>query len=311
MSTLAAPTTPTSRDTVLECLERVEGRIEQLGPDRWRVTRIRAMQTPHAPVLVTLDGDWLAVAQGLPAHRVTDIAPLRRWGSRALDGRLPLPPGVRPVIANEGLRIGIRGERALIRTQVNDPITLGQWLTATAAAGASFAPSRSRVTHPRSNAAPPQPGHEDAGEDIAATCEAAGWTVTSRGANGDATVELPAGGDRVCHVVVTREHATMRLRVALTADADARVDPVCHAAVILALLRVADCVRMVRAIAVHANDSICATLEVRLNPPLGEVLLNHALSALGVAHEQVANEFEALAGDTSLARAYLSVQGVR
>lgn len=310
MSARALSMLATRREVVLESLERLEGHVEPLGPERWRVMRLRAMQNRHAPVLVTLDGEWLAVTQTLPA-RATGIAQLRRWGDRALDARLALPSGVRPVIAAEGLRIGLRGERALIRTQANNPVELGHWITATVAAGVSLPPRVYRVTHPRSNTESSPPGHEDTGEVIAATCEAAGWPVTSRGANGEATVELPVAGDRVCHAVVTREHAAMRLHVALTADAETHVDAVCHAAVTLALLRVADSVRMVRTVAAHANDSICATLEVRLDTPVGEALLSHALSALGVAYEQTAEEFKTLAGDTSIARAYLSVQGVR
>ena len=101
MSARALSMLATTREVVLESLARLEGHVEPLGPERWRVMRLRAVQNRHAPVLVTLDGEWLAVTQTLPA-RATGIAQLKRWGDRALDARLALPAGVRPVIVAEG-----------------------------------------------------------------------------------------------------------------------------------------------------------------------------------------------------------------
>ena len=38
-------------------------------------------------------------------------------------------------------------------------------------------------------------------------------------------------------------------------------------------------------------------------------MLDHALSSLAVAHQQIAAELDVLAGDDALARAYLALQG--
>ena len=103
---------------------------------------------------------------------------------------------------------------------------------------------------------------------------------------------------------VTGQRSEHRLQLTATTDAP----PACREAVAIALLRLAGSVRLVRATLTPVDVGITATLHVGAQPPIHTTTVDRALSSLTVAHQQVAAELEALAGDNFLASTYLAIQ---
>jgi hypothetical protein len=156
-------------------------------------------------------------------------------------------------------------------------------------------------------------GERDAatGPDLQALCELADWPATPRGGPGEVAVALPGRGGATCHAVVSVQGTRVRFQVTLEVCAEEDVSPAGRAAIALALLHLVAGVRLVRATATRLDERIAAHLEVDLELPLEPELAGHALSALAVAHQHVAAELGVLASDRALARAYLTVQGLR
>ena len=298
-----------NEDAVVAALARAEGDVVHAGPCRWHLTDVCKRR---APALVTLEGDWLLVARPVGGAKLTRLTHTSEWvGWRALDARMALPEGVRPVIADKDSRLWIQGERPLSRSGANDPDRLARWIQAAARADAAIEKSVPDVARPEPNAKTAQECPESQHLELAALCEAGGWTVTQQGGAAATVIELRARDSDVCYAAVFNEGAGARVRLSLTSADDAAANSACRVAAALALLRVAASVRMVRASATCDEDALGAALEVGLDPPVDETLMSHALSALAVAHQQISNELEVLANDAAIARAYLHAQGVQ
>jgi hypothetical protein len=141
--------------------------------------------------------------------------------------------------------------------------------------------------------------------------ELAGWKARARGI--DVVVALPTRDGGACHALaqVEGEALSIGFEIELLPAGDGEVAPLCRTAVAVALLRTAGSVRLVRASLRRAGVDLVAGCDVSLPLPLQSADLHQALSALAVAHRQVAFELELLAGDAALAAAYLAAQGGR
>jgi len=305
MGSFASPSPgPRAEEWVGECLERLDGRVTRVGPGQWRLAR---PGEDKARATVAVDRGWLVVERPVPGCRITRLPRTTRWSWRLLDPGVSLASGARAVLPPGETDARIRAERPMVSPRHDDPEVLARWI-GTACAGAASYAGGARTTAMNIDA------DESCGTnrvDIPELCELAGWSATVRSASGEAVVALPARDGDVCHATATTGDGALNLHVALGVAGDAETTPLCQAAVALALLRAAGSVRLVRSTATRHDGHIAAALEVRLQPPVGIETLNHALSALAFAHQQIASELEALAGDDSLAGAYLALQGAR
>jgi hypothetical protein len=295
-------------ERVGEYLNRFGDDVVAAGSGRWWVTR---HGDGAARTLVAVDQDWLVVEQALgdcPLARVSDV---ERWAWRLLDAGLNLPSGARPVLSSEDELARMRAERSLpSRPSEREADDLWRWIES-ACADVAVGSVGALPTVVAAEAHDP-PGHDEAiHADIPALCELAGWSASPRGVSDETLVTLPTRDGSVCHAIATVERAAARFRIALEVTSEGETTPACLAAVAVALLRVAGSVRLVRATLTHADASVAAALEVRVQPPLGPQTVDDALSSLAVAHQQIAAELAALAGDESLAKAYLALQGAR
>lgn len=289
---------------VADVLSGLAGRFTDTGPKCWRLTGPgrRAARTT-----VRIADDWLVVERCVAGADLSRAARARRAGLRALAVQGDFPAGMRVVLPAYGLRLRWRGERPLPRPTSEETHGLTTWLRAALSAATTLASGAREACHAP---APPEAVADEAaqGLEVESICTEAGWHATPRTGSRDAVVELPARDESVCHAVISPAGTGLRLRVALTGDR--ATSPACQAAIAVALLRTAGSVRMVRATATVGEEGIEAALEVRLDAPPRTDDMNHALSALAVAHQQIADELDVLAGEDALARAYLRVQGV-
>jgi hypothetical protein len=294
-------------ERVAECLNRFGDAVMSAGRGRWWITQ---PGDGAARTMVAVDRDWLLVEQTLLDCRLTRIDAVQGWGARLLDAALDPPSGARPVLSAEDNLPRMRAEHYLLPRPSDDDDDLWRWLEsacADAAAGSvgELSPAAANDVH--------NPPERDAAihADIPALCELAGWPARPRGNSDETQVDLLTRDGRMCHATAAVEGAAVRFRIALELETRGETSPACLAAIVVALLRIAGGVRLVRATLSHTDASLVAVLDVRMQPPFGSETLNHALSCLAVAHQQVAAELDVLAGDDALASAYLALQGVR
>jgi hypothetical protein len=146
--------------------------------------------------------------------------------------------------------------------------------------------------------------------DIPALCDMAGWSASVRSRSGETTVAVHVRDNAVCQAMVTQQSGFVQFWMPLEMAGGGELTPASQFAVAIALLRLAGEVRLVRTTALRVNGCLSAALDVRLPTPVSSELINHALSALALAHRQIAQELDALASDDFLASAYLAMQGV-
>jgi len=284
------------------CLRRTGDRLTRQGASCWRLTRGPA---GRSPTVVRVVDDWLVVERALPGCRLARRADVRRWEQRLLGGPAGAASVARAVLTPGSTRVRLRAERALPSARQRDEEALWRWLEravgAVAADPSGASDDRDATTAP----AAPEP-------DVAEICALAGWPAAGHSVPGEASVPLPDRGGAPAKAMVGVHGSRARFRVETAIEGDEVSTPASRAAVAVALLRVAGGVRLVRASArgIDAPGG-AAVLEVNLELPLEPEQTGHALSALTVAHRQIAAEIDALARDDALARAYLTVQGLR
>lgn len=294
-------------ERVGEWLKAFDDAVMPAGFGRWWITRTG---DGAARTMVAVDRDWLVVEQTLRDYQLACIDDVQRWGPRLLDAALDRPSGVRPVLSAGDNLPRMRAERCLPPRPSDDDDDFWRWLEsacADAAAGSVGEPSTTAANDVHN---PPE-RDEAIHADIPTLCELADWPARPRGDTDETLVDLPTRDGRICHAIAAVEGAAARIRVALELETKGETSSACLSAIVVALLRVAGTVRLVRATLSHADASLAAVLDVRMQPPFGPETLNHALSSLAVGRQQVAAELDVLAGDEALARAYLALQGVR
>jgi hypothetical protein len=292
-----------TEERVAECLNRFGDGVVSAGRGRWSIT---LPGDGAARTMVVVDRDWLVVEKTLRDCRLARIDDVQRWGPRLLDAALDRPSGARPVLCAEDNLPRMRAEHCL-PPRASDDDDLRHWLES--ACGDAAVVDQSTIA---ANDVHNSPEREEATRaDIPTLCELAGWPARPCGTSDETLVDLPTRDGRMCHAIAAVEGAAARCRVALELESKGETSPACLAAMVVALLRVAGSVRLVRATLSHADARLAAVLDVRIPPPFAADTLNHALSSLAVARQQIAAELVVLAGDDALARAYLALQGVR
>lgn len=291
---------------VAAALEYLSGCATQCGDNRW------SYQVPGecaADTRVADNGDSALVECSLGGYELTGRARSAKQIWPLLASTAPSPAGARPVLPEGENAIRIRAELPLSAAYRDDPEALARWIEP-ACIGVNDWASRERSGE--ADAASEQTGEppEASAENIATLCALAGWPATEPDASRAAVVTLPSRNGGVCRVVATPRAEAVRFHVALDIAEVGESSPASQRAAAVALLRVAGGVRLVRAIASCVDGRIAAALEVRLPTPLDEELVRHALSALSTAHRQIGAELGVLAGQDSLAKTYLALQGL-
>ena len=308
MDSLAISTArPRIEALIAASLEGYEGSVVALAPGRWQ---LGLPGQGKARAALVIDKDWLVLERALGGGRRIRVAHTRCWTRHLLDARVALPAGARPVLPPGEAQVRLRAEIPIELRHLGNPECLRRWI-ASLCAKPPFGRSAGRAAAQGDGTAFADSACDAEQVDLLALCEQAGWPATPRGTSGDLVVELPGRDGAVCHAIVSGSRDGARLRVALALASDACPTVSSLAALDIALLRTAGTVRMVRAMATHTAEGVDAAVEVRLDGLPEATALGHGLSALAVAHQQIAEEIDALASDGALASAYLTVQGVR
>lgn len=291
---------------IAESLAHLQGRVIQIDQARWRW---RLHGESKARTTIVHDRGWVVVERPLAGYSLNPRGRVMRWIWGVLDPEMPLAAGARIVLPVGENRAQIRTETPLSPVYRDGPEQLARWIENACAAASNW------TRRARSGTVDLRVGqHSESTDvtavDIPALCELTGWSSSVRQISGKTMVMLPAREGGVCHAVVTQEGSTLRFRLALEVEADGEVTPASQLAAAIALLRLAGGVRLVKVSATRTDGAMSAALEVQVQTPIDAEWLNHTLSALALAHQQIAEELEALVSDDVLASAYLRLQYV-
>ncbi len=307
METFAMPRlTPLAEELVASCLEHMPGRITKVGPRQWRYALPGERK---ARTEITVQGDCAVVERILTRNWYASRSPTMQRIWRHLDPRFSTASGARPVLPPGETKVRMRAERFIVATRRNERALVAPWLEKACTDSAAFAAGTAKADT-NFNAMGPEATSGISQQDILDLCELEGWPAEARSASREVAVGLPARGNGICHGIVAPDGDTVTVHVGLEISGGAE-SPLCQNAAGTALLRLAGSVRLIRSTAAPADGRIVGRLDVRLQPPVDAQTLNDALSALAFAHQQIAPELAALAGDDSLADAYLRMQGAR
>jgi hypothetical protein len=300
------PDSLTTEQRLGECLNRFGDALTLAGSGRWWITR----PGDGTRTAVIVHQDWLIVEQALSGLSLTRTADTQRWSRQLLDAGRSLPSGARPVLSADDDLVRMRAERSLSPLLNNEVDDLWHWIES-ACTDVADGPDAMPATTAAEDAHEPRGRDGTDQSEIAALCELAGWPASARSTSNETVIPLPARNGDVCHAIATAAGSAIRFRTALELESANEMTPACRAAVTVALLRVAGSVRLIRSTLTRVGENIGATFDAHVQLPLGPETVGDALSSLTVARHQIAAELDALAGNDSLAIAYLALQGAR
>jgi len=291
-------------DLVRENVARLGGDLSEIGDGYWSYKNPRG-RTVRATIRI--EQNWVVMESPLAGSNLSHHARMRRRIWSLLKADIYSVTGTRAVLPVADNQVMIRAETPLSTHLPDESERLVQWFESVSTELNNWFSARSdagaRVQLQQTPATVTE-------IDIPALCDMAGWSASVRSRSGETTVAVHVRDNAVCQAMVTQQSGFVQFWMPLEMAGGGELTPASQFAVAIALLRLAGEVRLVRTTALRVNGCLSAALDVRLPTPVSSELINHALSALALAHRQIAQELDALASDDFLASAYLAMQGV-
>lgn len=288
-----------------ECLEKLDGQITKADSNSWLLA---GTDENKARTTITTDSNWLVVERAIPGCRVTRLAPMLRRTRTLLNPGFSPISGARAVLSPGRNEVWIRAEYPVLHSSSDSHKSLIEW-TNRACADVAHCAAVARTTTSSFYTKEVDQSSAAIELDITELCRLAGRKARVQSTSDEVVIELPNREAGVFHAVATAEANAVRISVGLAGIEDGDRAPACRAALVIALLRTAGSVYLVRSTATEDGGRIAAALEVTLQMPVYIEAFDNALSALTFACQRAASELDMLAGDHSLARAYLVMQG--